>query len=144
MKRAQIDETDWLPFVNDFSRRHIGNNVTIEVRRPRGSRRCIADHMRLQGISFDTEGTRSASVEISAFDDRGHSVTHIIDKPLYIRRVVDRLAHDVMLEIEPAQGPLTSVVLNEVCRRDVIRKSACIGNRPSILSEERSKGKSEY
>ena len=123
MKRMQIEETQWLSFVDDFSRRHAGDIVRVEVQPCGEQLSCIASGMHLQGISFDAEGTRSASLEISVSDDRCHNVTHVVDKPLFIRRALDRADQDLVLQIESARGVITNIILADT--------ASCGGIKPS-------------
>jgi hypothetical protein len=81
--------------------------VTIAVLDQTAGPEDLARDLPLQGISFDTKGTRPCSIEISAGDVEAH-VRHVIDLPLRIHKAQqDDGAIDV--RIEPARGPVTLI-----------------------------------
>jgi hypothetical protein len=110
MEVRVIPEDQWVQFVNAFSRDHVGQAVTIEVVADVG-RQAIAQGLPLQGVSFDLRGTRPASVDVSAGEQPDQHVRHVIDMPMFIRVTKGDQGEDTRLEIEPARGPRTQVVL---------------------------------
>ncbi len=62
----------------------------------------------LLGISFDMEGTRPSSIELSAGGPGAH-VSHTVELPLYIRLAEDESGAGGTLQIEPSRGPQTLV-----------------------------------
>jgi hypothetical protein len=106
MDTREISENDWLEFVDQFSRDHVGWLTRITVLDPQRGPQDLATDAPLQGISFDTRGTRPSSLQISVGRLPEQHVNHIIDKPLHIREAAGEDAH-VDLQIEPATGPIT-------------------------------------
>ena len=64
----------------------------------------------MQGISFDTKGTRPSTIEISAGDPPAGHVNHVVDAPLHIRKAQEPDG-SIDVQIEPARGPVTLVHL---------------------------------
>ena len=112
METREIREDQWIDFFDNFSRDHIGWPVTIEVLDPQSGPQNVAENLPLQGISFDQKGSRPCAVQISAGDEAGAHVNHVIDMPLHIRRA-DESNGSLDVQIEPARGPTTLVHLRE-------------------------------
>jgi len=108
METRSIPDEQWIEHFDRFSRDHVGCPVTIEVLDETAGPQRIAIELPLEGISFDTKGTRPASIEISVGDRPDRHVSHIIDMPLHIRQVVEGNG-DIDVQIEPADGPVTLV-----------------------------------
>ena len=102
-----IPEDRWIEFFERFSQEHSGWPVTLEVLDPTGGPEKLSSDLPLQGISFDTKGTRPSTIAISAGTPSGH-VTHVIDLPLKIQQAEDANG-DIDFKIEPARGPVTLV-----------------------------------
>lgn len=111
MEARDIPSEQWLTFINDFSRSHAGDLVSIEVLDNEMGPQHIVDHIPLLGISLDTRGTRPSSLEIAAGDEQVGLIRHVIDLPLAIHMAGGEAEREVALEIEPAHGPKTLVVL---------------------------------
>jgi len=105
-----IPEEQWNPFIENFSREHMGWVATIDVLDRVAGPQHVAEGLPLQGISFDTKGSRPNAIEIAAGDKPGSHVTHIVDMPLYIREARESDG-SVDLQIEPARGPMTLIHL---------------------------------
>ena len=110
MDILSIPEEQWTQFIDDFSRDHRGWPATIEVLQRPNDPLNIARNLPLLGISFDTKGTRSSSIDIVAGESPERHVSHRVDMPLYLREK-SRPDGSVDLEIEPAAGPATVVHL---------------------------------
>jgi hypothetical protein len=110
METYTIPAERWMQFFDGFNRDHLGWPVTIEVLDEDFGPQHIAENLPLQGISFDTKGTRSCSIEIGAGDQLGVHMTHVIDMPLHIRQAQERNG-DIDLQIEPAKRPVTLIHL---------------------------------
>src|SRR5438445_8883844 len=108
MQTRTISEDQWLEYFDRFSREHIGCPVTIEVLDRESGPQHIAADLPLEGISFDTKGTRPSTIEISVGDRTDRHVSHVIDMPLNIREVEEPNG-DIDVQIEPATGPITLV-----------------------------------
>jgi len=106
METQNISEDQWVEFFDRFSRDHAGWPTTIEVLDDQAGPQHVAEDLPLQGISFDTKGTRPCSVEVSAGDETGRHVSHVVDMPLNIREAREPNG-TVDIQIEPARGPMT-------------------------------------
>lgn len=108
MDTRSIPEEHWLEHFDRFSRDHVGCPVTIEVLDRSAGPQRIAIELPLEGISFDTKGTRPCSIEISVGDRPDRHVSHVIEMPLHIREA-EEANGDIDVQIEPATGPVTLV-----------------------------------
>jgi hypothetical protein len=106
MQTRPIPEDQWLEYIDRFSRDHVGCAVTIEVLDMEMGPQHLAVDLPLEGISFDTKGTRPSSIEISAGDRPDRHISHLIDMPLHIREAEEPNGN-VAVQIEPARGPVT-------------------------------------
>jgi hypothetical protein len=116
MDTRTIVDSQWVEFADRFSRDHAGWLATVQVLDSRSGAQLVADGMPLQGISFDTKGTRPCSVEVSVGDTPSRHVRHVVDMPLYIREA-EEPDGSVDLQIEPADGPQTLVHLQAPVNR---------------------------
>ena len=103
-----IPSNHWVEYFDCFSRDPLGCSINIEVLDRKTGPQHIASDMPLQGISFDTKGTRASSIEISAGDRADSHVSHVVDMPLHIREA-DEGNRNVDVQIEPAVGPITLI-----------------------------------
>jgi hypothetical protein len=110
MDTRTIPEDLWLEFADRFSRDHAGWLATVQVLDGRSGPQLVAEALPLQGISFDTKGTRPCSVEVSVGEAPGGHVGHVVDMPLHIREA-DEPDGSIDLQIEAADGPQTLVHL---------------------------------
>jgi hypothetical protein len=108
MQSHMIPEDEWVEFFDQFSKSHAGWPVTIEVLSEDAGPQLLAGDLPLQGISFDTRGTRASALHVSAGDRIDANVEHVIDMPLRIHILGDDPeSHNIDVQIEPADGPLT-------------------------------------
>jgi uncharacterized protein DUF5335 len=112
METRTIPETTWIDFANQFSRDHTGWLATVQVLDGGAGAQLVAKDLPLQGISFDTKGTRPCSVEVSVGDTPTDHVRHVVDMPLHIREA-DEPDGSIDLQIEPADGAQTLIHLRD-------------------------------
>jgi hypothetical protein len=108
MDTRTIPEDQWFDYFDRFSREHVGCAVSIEVLDRESGPQHIAVDLPLEGISFDTKGTRPSSIEISVGDRTDRHLSHIIDLPLNIHEAQEPNG-DLDVQIEPATGPITLI-----------------------------------
>ena len=103
----QVESSDWISFLDGFSRQHEGWLASIEVATP-GGKLTEVQNRRLRGVSIDhTDGKQRAYVEVGDTPDQ--CLTHVIESP---RRIIFKRtwagAHEG-LEIESADGSTTII-----------------------------------
>ena len=106
MHTHNIPAEQWTPFLEEFNRTYVGWQATIEMLDTDTGPQKAAVDLALQGISFDTKGTRPASLQISVGGGDAPHVSHVVDLPLNIRSVQDHQGN-IHLQIEPARGAPT-------------------------------------
>jgi len=109
MKTLTIPENDWIEFADRFSRDHLGWLATVQVLDGSGVL-LLAKDLPLQGISFDTKGSRPCSIAVSVGDSPTDHVRHVVDLPLHLREA-DEPDGSIDLQIEPADGSQTLIHL---------------------------------
>jgi hypothetical protein len=107
METRAIPESEWIEFANRFSRDHAGWLATVQVLDGSGAL-LVAKDLPLQGISFDTKGSRPCSIEVSVGDTPSGHVRHVVDLPLHLREA-DEPDGSVDFQIESADGPQTLI-----------------------------------
>lgn len=109
METRTIPEEQWFEFFNRLSQECTGWPTTIEVllqQQQQGRPRHVAEALPLEGISFDTKGSRPCSLEIAVGDRVDRHISHVVDLPLYVRQT-EQPSGSMDVEIEPAKGPIT-------------------------------------
>jgi hypothetical protein len=110
MQTRIVPEDEWIEFADRFSRDHAGWTATVQILHRESGVLLVAEGLPLQGISFDTKGSRPCSVEVSVGETPARHVRHVVDMPLHIR-AADEPDGSVDLQIEPADGPQTLIHL---------------------------------
>jgi hypothetical protein len=105
MNSYEVPAEQWAVFCDRFSRDHHDWPVTIEVLTAEIGSERLAEELPLDGLSFDTKGTRPSSLEISAGDSVRSHVAHTVDLPLRIWVANDDSDNHGTVKIEPADGP---------------------------------------
>jgi hypothetical protein len=109
MRSFEIPDDEWIPFFNQFSREHAGWPVTVEVlSRETGPQKLVEDQP-LQGISFDSSGSRPCTIIVGSGDSDQANFSHVVDLPLNIKLADDDSGRRGTIEIEPANGPPTLI-----------------------------------
>jgi len=111
METCTIPEDQWADFFDHLNHDRDGWIATIRVLHGEYGPQQIASNLLFQGISFDTKGTRANSVQISAGDQIGSHVNHVVDLPLHIRQTQEPNG-SIDVQIEPANGPTTLIHLH--------------------------------
>jgi hypothetical protein len=110
MMNYTIPENQWTSFFDHLNHDMAGWSATIRMLQGQGGARSIVRNLPFQGISFDTKGSRSNSVQISVGDELGRHFNHVVDLPLHIRERQD-FEGAIDVQIEPANGPVTLIHL---------------------------------
>jgi hypothetical protein len=104
---AEVEPTEWISFLDSFSRQHEGWLASIEVV-TRGGKLTEVVNRPLRGVSIDhADGKQRAYVEVGDTPDQ--CLTHVIERP---RRIIFKRtwagAHEG-LELESADGSTTII-----------------------------------
>jgi Family of unknown function (DUF5335) len=110
METCTIPEDQWTEFFYQMNHEFVGRTATIQVLHGLYGPQNIAMDLPFGGISFDTKSARSSNVQISAGDEPGQHINHVIDLPLYIRQTTEPNG-SIDVQIEPANGPITLIHL---------------------------------
>ena len=109
MQSQEIPSDQWIPFLNDLSRRHQGDHVTREVMDTELGDQHEAQDQPLLGITVDPQTGTGRMIEVMVGDERGINIAHDIAHPVHVRLARNDDGVDMALEIEPESGPRTLV-----------------------------------
>ena len=110
MMTCEIPQDRWESFLDDFSRRHQGDLVSIEVTGGELGSHAIATGLPLVGITADPKSSDGARIEVMAGDSPDRQMNHDIRRPSCLRVAMnDDANHDVAVEIESASMPKTII-----------------------------------
>ena len=110
MMTCEIPQDRWESFLDDFSRQHQGDLVSIEVTGDDAGSRSIATRLPLVGITADPKSSDGARIEVMAGDTPHEQMNHDIRRPSCLRVAMnDDANRDVAVEIESASMPKTII-----------------------------------
>ena len=104
----EIPRSEWVEFLDSFSRQHEGWLVTVEVLGAEIGAQVEAQDMPLQGITADLKGGADAVTVILGGGVDEH-VTHGINEPTHLRIEQAENGADMTLQIESRGGIVTLV-----------------------------------
>src|SRR5436305_2700770 len=102
MNTSEIPQDQWKSFLNDFSRRHEGERVTVEVLEGEGGIHALATDVPLVGITDDPKNSEGEMIEVMAGDSPENQTTHDIRRPCCVRLATTEDGRDVAVEIQSA------------------------------------------
>lgn len=106
MKTDDIPTHEWVPFLDDFSRRHAGERVTIEVMsREFGVLRQATDQP-LLGVSVDLRDG-SEVIAVSAGDSSAANLVHAVTSPTSVQVARGAAGEDQALQLLSDDGTTT-------------------------------------
>ncbi len=109
MESREIPRGEWQRFCDDFSRKHRGEKVSVDVLdRDLGAQREI-ERQPFVGISADEKNGENV-IEVMVGEQPDRNEERIINNPAHLR-VAEGARPS--LEIEPADGPRTIVQFDE-------------------------------
>lgn len=106
MATKEIPREAWTGFFDDFSRRHEGWLVTVEVLGSVGAQ-VEARELPLLGITSDRDGGSTISIMVGATPEG--RATHIIGKPTHVRLEEAAAGVDRALQVESRSGETTLI-----------------------------------
>jgi hypothetical protein len=107
MQSHEIPSDQWIPFFDDLSKRHQGEQVTVELMgRDIGDQHAAQDQS-LMGITVDPP---SGAFKIDVImGGNGVNMSHEIAHPIHVRLAQNDDGNDAALEIDSDSGPCTLV-----------------------------------
>jgi hypothetical protein len=103
----EVESSDWISFLDGFSRQHEGWLASIDVATPGGKLTEVVNR-RLRGVSIDhADGMQRAYVEVGDTPDQ--CLTHVVERPRRITFRRTRAGAHEGLEIESADGNTTII-----------------------------------
>jgi hypothetical protein len=105
--REEIPPELWQPFLDDLSRVHAGELVTVEIARPTGGVLTEALKKPLVGVTADRAG-REPEVAVMLGGDDGE-LTHLVQGVRSVRILRESGGAEKALEIEGREGEVTVV-----------------------------------
>ncbi|HLU66652.1 MAG TPA: DUF5335 family protein [Kofleriaceae bacterium] len=108
MPTIEIPPSQWTSFLDDLSRTHVDEPVSVDILREDIGAQTEIHHLPLGGIGADLKGP-SASIAISAGPGPGESISHVIADPTALRLLRADSGEDEVLEIEAADRSRTLV-----------------------------------
>jgi hypothetical protein len=109
MQTHEIPSSDWGDFLNNLSRRHEGEDVTIEVQSADLGAQTASRGARLVGITFDPKDSIGEEIDVMVrCSDQSH-LMHAIQHPSHVRIAQQDNGADAALQLEDDQGRTTLV-----------------------------------
>jgi hypothetical protein len=110
MSTREIPRHGWQRFFDDFSRRHRGELVTVEVLEPDGGAgRAVARGLPFAGISADLKDGENAIAIMLADTPGGDHVLHVVPAPARVTLDEAAPGTTIELQIASASEPATRV-----------------------------------
>lgn len=109
MQAQDIPAAQWPELLNQFSRRHHGQNVHVETLAPETGLRQQADGIPLVGVLSELGSGQDQKIDIVAGAPGGALLSHAIDHPSRVRLCEWNDGVSAELEIEARDGSLTRI-----------------------------------
>jgi len=103
MRTVEVPEKDWARALNEFSTRHQGWLVSLDVVAPTLGVQPQIRELPLRGVTAES-GPRGSAITISAARFDGEDITHLIPSATHVRIERTNEGADVALEIESNEG----------------------------------------
>ncbi len=109
MQTQEIPNEQWGPFLDNITRRHEGEPVSIEVQGKDLGAQEQASGVRLIGITFDPKDSIGDEIEVMVRNDVNAHLMHAITHPAHVRIARTDDGADAALQVESRDGPTTLV-----------------------------------
>jgi hypothetical protein len=107
MRTEEIQHEQWRVFLDQFSRQHLGQPITVEVLSQDAGPERVATDLPLVGVVADPKDSGGESIEIVAGDSTHSNVVHEIYDPSHLRVALGPDGKEVALEFESNSAPRT-------------------------------------
>lgn len=114
MTTREIPMQQWAGFFDTLSRAYEGWRTTIELLSPDLGDQPVAQDVLLQGISYETQGTRAGDILVETGDRPDSYLTHTVPRATHVHITDSTPGNEVDIEIESADGPVTLVRLHRM------------------------------
>ena len=111
MQTRQIAKSEWPVFLNNFSSRHQGWLVNLEVLGPGIGAQVEGTGLVLEGLTDDWDDVKGNTIMIMAGDRPENHVTHSISRPTEVSVEKTETGEDVALSITAEDGTRTLLIL---------------------------------
>jgi hypothetical protein len=111
MLTKEIAREEWGKFLNEFSRRHRGARVTLEILGSEAGAAKEGERLPLVGVVWDPKNAAGPIVEVSIGGDPHTHIAHVVPNPSAIRLAQVDGGVDKALQIESADAPTALVTL---------------------------------
>lgn len=108
-KTEEIPRQNWVTYLDEFTREHQGEQVTVQVMDREVGVQTEAEDMPFQGISADLKGTGEHDVNIILGNEPAPPLTRIVPEARRILLMRGGRGSEQTLEIEAADGSRTLV-----------------------------------
>jgi hypothetical protein len=109
MQTHEIPSSDWSNFLNNLSRRHEGEDVTVEVQGADFGAQTEARDARLVGITFDPKDSIGEEIDVMVRCNNQAHVMHAVAHPSHVRLAQADNGTDEALQLEDEDGRTTLV-----------------------------------
>lgn len=113
MQTNDIPTHEWVPFLDEFSQRHLGQPVTVEVLSQAIGVQREAVALPLVGVSVDLKDD-SEQIDVIAGDSPHAHVMHAVPSPVRVQLARDDDGRDQALQLISADGTTTLVRLESL------------------------------
>lgn len=104
MQSKEIPQQEWEQFFNNFSRKHFGRPVGIEVIGAEVGAQLQESGLALEGITAEPQKDSGAIISIMLGTNPSDHLTHLIDRPVQVSLDRDDRGDDFALAIKGANG----------------------------------------
>ena len=111
MQTRQIAKSEWPAFLNNFSSRHQGWLVNLEVLGPGIGAQVEGTGLVLEGLTDEWDDVKGNMIMIMAGDRPENHVTHSISRPTEVSVEKTETGEDVALSITAEDGTRTLLIL---------------------------------
>lgn len=111
MQTRRIAKSEWPAFLNNFSSRHQGWLVNLEVLGPGIGAQVEGMGLVLEGLTDEWDDVKGNTIMIMAGDRPENHVTHSISRPTEVSVEKTETGEDVALSITAEDGTRTLLIL---------------------------------
>lgn len=104
MQSKEIPQQEWEQFFNDFSGKHFGRPVGIEVVGAEIGAQLEESGLTLEGITAEQQKVPGSTITIMLGANPSNHLTHLVERPVQVSLERDDQGEDFALAIKGADG----------------------------------------